>query len=44
MTDTDASGLRLQAGFLGDDDKQAIYDAALEVIGTVGMRVFQPAA
>jgi trimethylamine--corrinoid protein Co-methyltransferase len=44
MTDTDARGLRLQVGFLGDDDKQAIYDAALEVIGTVGMRVFQPAA
>jgi len=44
MTDTDASGLRLQAGFLGDDDKQAIYDAALEIIGTVGMRVHQPAA
>ena len=44
MTDTDGNGLRLQAGFLGDDDKQAIYDAALEVIGTVGMRVRQPAA
>ena len=44
MTDTDGNGLRLQAGFLGDDDKQAIYDAALEVMGTVGMRVRQPAA
>ena len=44
MTDTDANGLRLQAGFLGDDDKQAIYDAALEVIGSVGMRVHQPVA
>ena len=44
MTDTDGSGLRLLAGFLGDDDKRAIYDAALEIIGTVGMRVHQPAA
>jgi trimethylamine--corrinoid protein Co-methyltransferase len=44
MTDTDGNGLRLQVGFLGDDDKQAIYDAALEIIGTVGMRVHQPAA
>jgi trimethylamine--corrinoid protein Co-methyltransferase len=44
MTDPDGKGLRLQAGFLGDDDKQAIYDAALEICATVGMRVHQKAA
>jgi trimethylamine--corrinoid protein Co-methyltransferase len=44
MTDTDGNGLRLQAGFLGDDDKQAIYDAALEIAETVGMRVHQKEA
>ena len=44
MTDTDGIGLHLQAGFLGDDDKQAIYDAALEIAETVGMRVHQQEA
>ena len=44
MTDTDAERPSPSAGFLGDDDKRAIYDAALEIIGTVGMRVHQPAA
>ena len=44
MTDPDGKGLRLQAGFLGDDDKQAIYDAALEISETVGMRVHQKEA
>ena len=44
MTDPDGKGLRLQAGFLGDDDKQAIYDAALEICATVGMRVHQKTA
>ena len=43
MTDT-ASGLHLQAGFLGDDDKRAIYEAALEIAATVGMRVHQKEA
>ena len=43
MTDN-ASGLRLQAGFLGDDDKRAIYEAALEIAATVGMRVHQSEA
>ena len=41
MTDTDANGLRLTVGLLGEDDKQAIYEAALEIIATVGMRVRQ---
>jgi len=41
MTDTDPNGLHLTAALLGEDDKQAIYDAALEIIGAVGMRVRQ---
>ncbi len=30
--------------YLSEDDKQAIYEAALEIIGSVGMRVHHPAA
>jgi trimethylamine--corrinoid protein Co-methyltransferase len=41
MTEAAGHGLRLRLGFLGDDDKRAIYDAALEIIAAVGMRVYQ---
>ena len=44
MTESEPHGLRLQVGFLSDDDKQAIYDAALEICATVGMRVQQAEA
>jgi trimethylamine---corrinoid protein Co-methyltransferase len=30
--------------YLGEHDKQAIYEAALEIIGTIGMRVHHPEA
>ncbi len=41
------SDVRPRAGhltYLSEDDKQAIYEAALEIIGSVGMRVHHPAA
>jgi trimethylamine--corrinoid protein Co-methyltransferase len=41
MTENGPHGLRLQVGFLSEDDKRAIYDAALEICATVGMRVHQ---
>ena len=40
----DTSGLRLRLGFLTDDDKQAIYSAALEICASIGMRVRQETA
>ena len=43
-SDLSAQGLRLRVGFLNDDDKQRIYDAAVEICGGVGMRVHQEEA
>jgi trimethylamine---corrinoid protein Co-methyltransferase len=41
MTEAAGNGLRLQLGFLDDDARRAVYDGALEIIATVGMRVDQ---